>query len=163
MMSCIWVSSGDYSQQDLVQLAELLRKEQDMQIIFSCDPPEAERKRKASEERAAGLLVELGIRPNLKGYHYLRTAFRICMKDREELDGITKRLYPAIARKHGTTAGKVEHAIRHAIQTAWMKGDARTQKAVFGYRFEEGKRPTNAEFIMQMLEYMEKMSRPLFS
>lgn len=162
-MSCIWVSALDCSQQELFQLTELIRKDQNMQIIFSCEPPTSGMKREFSDEKVADLLVRLGIRPNLKGYHYLRTALRICMKDRDELDGITKRLYPTIARKHGTTADKVEHAIRHAIQTAWMKGDGKTQKALFGYCFEEGKRPTNSEFVMQILEYMEKMNRPLFS
>lgn len=162
-MSCIWVSARDCSRQELFHLTELLKKDQDMQIIFSSELPGPGTKSNVTDERIAELLVRLGIRPNLKGYQYLRTALRICMKDRDELDGITKRLYPAVARKHGTTAGKVEHAIRHAIQTAWMKGDGKTQKAVFGYRFEEGKRPTNSEFIVRMLEYMEKMSRPLLS
>lgn len=162
-MNRIWVSAKECSQQDLLQLTELIRKDRDMQIILSCDQPTAGESRRLTEERAAELLVRLGIRPNLKGYHYLKTAVRLCTKDREELDGITKRLYPDIARKHGTTAGKVEHAVRHAIGTAWIKGDAEMQRAVFGYCFEADRRPTNAEFIVQLLEYLEKLNRPMFS
>lgn len=162
-MSCIWISAQACSQHELIQLTELIRKERDMQIIVSCEPPVMDGHIEAAEGRISDLLVSLGIRPNLKGYQYLRTAVRLCMKDREELDGITKRLYPSVARKHMTTADKVEHAIRHAIRTAWEKGNMEVQKAVFGYCFEEEKRPTNAEFITQMLTYMEKMNRPLFS
>lgn len=162
-MSCIWVSAQACSQHELFQLTELIRKERDMQIVFSCEPPELGVQRENADRRIADLLVRLGIRPNLKGYQYLRTAIRLSMKDPEELDGITKRLYPSVARKHGTTSDKVEHAIRHAVKTAWAKGNTDEQKAVFGYSFEEGKNPTNSEFITQVLEYIEKMNRPLFS
>lgn len=162
-MSCIWVSAQACSQHELFELTELIRKERGMQIIVSCEPPVMDGHIDAAEERVADLLVRLGIRPNLKGYQYLKTAIILCMKDREELDGITKRLYPSVARKHGTSADKVEHAIRHAIKTAWEKGNGEKQKSVFGYCFAEGKRPTNSEFIMQALTYMEKLNRPLYS
>lgn len=162
-MSCIWVSAEECSQHELIQLTELIKRERDMQIIVSYEPPVMDGHIEAVEERIADLLVRLGIRPNLKGYQYLRTAVLLSMKDREELDGITKRLYPSVARKHGTSPDKVEHAIRHAIKTAWEKGNAEGQMRVFGYCFEEGKRPTNSEFIMQLLAYMEKMNRPLLS
>ena len=61
--------------------------------------------------------MKLGVRANLKGYQYLKTAVKLCRKDREELDGITKRLYPSIAKEHRTTADKVEHAydMRYSI------------------------------------------------
>lgn len=162
-MSCIWVSAQACSQHELVELTELIRKDRDMQIVFSCEPPESFVQRENMDRKAADLLVRLGIRPNLKGYQYLRTAIRFSAKDREELDGITKRLYPSVARKHGTTSDKVEHAIRHAVKTAWLKGNVEEQKAVFGYSFEDGKNPTNSEFITQVIEYIEKMNRPLFS
>ena len=35
------------------------------------------------------------------------------------LSAVTKRLYPEIAKKNGTTASRVERAIRHAIEVAW--------------------------------------------
>lgn len=162
-MSCIWVSARSCSQQELFELTELIRKDRDMQIIVSCEPPAMDGHIDAVERKISDLLTRLGIRSNLKGYQYLRTAIMLSMKDKEELEGITKRLYPSVARKHMTSADKVEHAIRHAIKTAWEKGNAKDQKAVFGYCFAEGKRPTNSEFIMQTLVYVEKMSRPLLS
>lgn len=162
-MSCIWVSAQGCNQHELLELAELIKREPEMQIIVSCEPPVMDGHIELTERRIADLLVRLGIKPNLKGYQYLRTAIRLCMKDKEELDGITKRLYPAVARKHGTNPDKVEHAIRHAIHRAWENGKAEEQGAVFGYCAKDGKRPTNSEFIVQMLEYLEKMNQTLFS
>lgn len=162
-MSCVWVSAQECSQQELARLAELVRKERDMQIVFFNDPPAETKRRFLLESKAADFLVRLGVRPNLKGYQYLLTSVKICLKDKGELDGITKRLYPSVAKRYGTTADKVEHAIRYAIQAAWKKGNRQEQKAVFGYDVSEGKPPTNTEFIMQMLVCLERMERPLYS
>lgn len=162
-MSCIWVSAQECSQSELFQLTELLKKDRDLRIIFSCEPPVFWQEKEASDQKIADLLIRIGIRPNLKGYQYLRTAVKLGMKDREELDGITKRLYPSVARKHKTTPDKVEHAIRHAVETSWIKGNEEEQKAVFGYCSSEEKRPTNSEFIMRVIEYVDKMNRPIYS
>ena len=162
-MGYIWVSAQSCSQQELLQLTELLKTDRDMQIILSCIPPLGRESRSATETKIGEVLVRLSIKPNLKGYHYLKTAVRICMSDREELNGITKRLYPSVAKVYGTTPDNVEHAIRHAILTAWNKGNPDVQRAVFGYCHTDGKRPTNAEFIMHLLEYLENMSMMLCS
>lgn len=162
-MSCIWVSAQECSRNELFQLTELVRKDRDLQIILSCEPPASGGKHEVTQERITDLLVRLGVRANLKGFLYLKTGVRRCMNDREEMDGITKRLYPAIAGKHQTSVARVEHAIRHAIETAWMKGNTQEQKLVFGYDASEGRRPTNAEFISRVADYVEKMNRPLFS
>lgn len=76
------------------------------------------------------------------------------MEDMEELDGITKKLYPAVARKHKTTGETVEHAVRHAIESAWKRGNQKEQKSLFGYCQSEGKRPTNSEFIARMADFL---------
>ena len=85
------------------------------------------------------------------------------IRDREELEGVTKRLYPAIAKECRTCAGRVEHAIRHAIHTSWEKGDVRQQRMVFGYDRESGNRPTNAEFIARMIDCLERQDHLLYS
>ena len=41
-------------------------------------------------------------------------------------------LYPEIAKKNGTTASRVERAIRHAIEVAWDRGDVDTLNSYFG-------------------------------
>ena len=61
---------------------------------------------------------------------------------------MTKILYPAIAKKHQTTASRVERAIRHAIEVAWGRGRLETINDLFGYTVSTGKgKPTNSEFI----------------
>ena len=162
-MSCIWVSARECSTNELFQLTELVRKDSDLQIIVSCEPPVWSKGVERTEQMTTDLLVRMGIRANLKGYQYLKTAVQLCRKDKEELDGITKRLYPSVARVHGTTADKVEHAIRHAISVSWEKGSRQEQKEVFGYDADSARRPTNSEFILQILDYLEKMNRPLYS
>ena len=55
---------------------------------------------------------------------------------------------PAIAKKHQTTASRVERAIRHAIEVAWGRGRLETINDLFGYTVSTGKgKPTNSEFI----------------
>lgn len=109
------------------------------------------------------MLTKLGFKANLKGVVYLKAAARIGLEDREELEGVTKRLYPAIAKECRTCAGRVEHAIRHAIHTSWEKGDVRQQRMVFGYDRKSGNRPTNAEFIARMIDCLERQDHLLYS
>ena len=72
----------------------------------------------------------------------------LSVNDMEMLNSITKILYPTIAKKHQTTASRVERAIRHAIEVAWSRGKMDTIDELFGYTInaEKGK-PTNSEFI----------------
>ena len=66
----------------------------------------------------------------------------------EIIGGITKELYPEIAKKFNSTVSRVERAIRHAIEVAWSRGRMETLDALFGYTVNHGKgKPTNSEFI----------------
>ena len=57
-------------------------------------------------------------------------------------------LYPTVAKKFQTTSSRVERAIRHAIETAWNRGDLDTLNKFFGYTVSNTKgKPTNSEFI----------------
>jgi two-component system response regulator (stage 0 sporulation protein A) len=71
------------------------------------------------------------------------------------MEGITKRLYPAVAKKHGSTASRVERSIRHAIQVAWQKGAGPRFTDMMGYTsFANGwaDKPTNSHFIAAVAE-----------
>lgn len=163
-MSCsMWMTVQVNSQSELYLVTELMKADRDRRIILSYGPPEFGGKKETAEEKIAGVLTELGIRPNLKGSQYLRTAVGLCLEDKEELDGITKRLYPSVAKQHRTTADKVEHAVKRAIEGSWIKGDTGQQKRVFGYDARDGKRPTNLEFISQVTDYVENRSSLLYS
>ena len=91
---------------------------------------------------------EIGIPAHIKGYHYLRDAIIMAVEDMDVLNAITKVLYPTVAKKHQTTASRVERAIRHAIEVAWSRGKLDTLDDLFGYTVSNGKgKPTNSEFI----------------
>ena len=100
------------------------------------------------EERIANLFLTVGIPAHIKGYQYLRSAIVIAVGDMDILNSITKQLYPTIAQMYGTTASRVERAIRHAIEVAWSRGKIETINELFGYTISAGKgKPTNSEFV----------------
>ena len=77
---------------------------------------------KPLETRVTDMIHEIGIPAHIKGYHYLRDAIIMAVEDMDVLNAITKILYPTVAKKHQTTASRVERAIRHAIEVAWSRG-----------------------------------------
>lgn len=160
-MSCIWISAQECSRSELLRLTELVRKDSDLKVVVSNRPPFPGRRYETSDNENSELLIRLGVRANLKGFAYLKTAVKICREDRGELDGITKRLYPSIAKMYGTSADKVEQSIRHAIRTSWDKGGNEDQRTVFGYCCGEGKRPTNAEFIGHVTDHLDQMEKKM--
>lgn len=94
------------------------------------------------------IIHQIGIPAHIKGYHYLREAILLSLDDPDMLESVTKQLYPTVAKKFSTTASRVERAIRHAIETAWDRGDLDTIQNLFGYTVSVGKgKPTNSEFI----------------
>ena len=94
------------------------------------------------------IIHQIGIPAHIKGYHYLRQAILLSYDDPDMLESVTKLLYPTVARHFNTTASRVERAIRHAIETAWDRGDLDTIQNLFGYTVSVGKgKPTNSEFI----------------
>ena len=68
-----------------------------------------------TEKRIAEALKELCIPPHILGYTYIKQAILICLDNPGAIHAVTKLLYPAIADANGTTWGRVEKAIRHAI------------------------------------------------
>ncbi len=100
------------------------------------------------EERIANLFLTVGIPAHIKGYQFLREAVQMVIENPELMGRITKELYPGIAHRFGTTASKVERAIRHAIEVAWNRGRIEALDEAFGRNvcsLED--KPTNGEFI----------------
>lgn len=99
------------------------------------------------------VLHQVGVPAHIKGYHYLREAILMSVKNREAVNSITKLLYPTVAKKYTTTSSRVERAIRHAIEVAWERGDLDVLNSIFGFTInnEKGK-PTNSEFIAMIAD-----------
>ena len=100
------------------------------------------------EMRVTEIIHQIGVPAHIKGYQYLRDAIIMAINDDDMINAVTKRLYPAVAKKHGTTSSRVERAIRHAIEVAWDRGDVDILNSYFGYTIHNGRgKPTNSEFI----------------
>ena len=117
----------------------------------------------APEQHAAVLknmvtsvIHEIGVPAHIKGHQYLREAIIIAVNDMEVINAVTKVLYPAVAKRFGTTPSRVERAIRHAIEVAWDRGDLETLQKYFGYTVSNTKgKPTNSEFIALIADRLQ--------
>ncbi|MDE6589381.1 MAG: sporulation transcription factor Spo0A [Oscillospiraceae bacterium] len=105
------------------------------------------------ERQVTAIIHDIGVPAHIKGYQYLREAISLAVGDMEVINAVTKVLYPAVAKKFGTTASRVERAIRHAIEVAWDRGDLETLQKYFGYTVSNAKgKPTNSEFIAMIAD-----------
>ena len=99
------------------------------------------------------MIHEIGVPAHIKGYQYLREAILIAVEDMDVINAVTKALYPAVAKRFGTTPSRVERAIRHAIEVAWDRGDLEVLQKYFGYTVSNTKgKPTNSEFIAMIAD-----------
>ena len=109
----------------------------------------------SDELKVTDILHQIGVPAHIKGYQFLRDAILLTMNEPEYINAVTKRLYPEIAKKNGTTASRVERAIRHAIEVAWDRGDVDTLNSYFGYTIHNLRgKPTNSEFIAMIADKM---------
>ena len=99
------------------------------------------------------LLHEIGVPAHIKGYLYLREAITMVYYNIDILGGITKILYPMVAKKYKTTSSRVERAIRHSIEVAWNRGNVDAISSIFSYTISYNKsKPTNSEFIAMIAD-----------
>ena len=109
----------------------------------------------ALEVQISNLMRQLGIPAHLKGYQYLRKAIIMAMKDPAVMDGVTKILYPDIAKCYGTTASCVERAMRKAIAVDWERGNIDFLQYYFGCtKKPQMAKPTNSEFIATVADIL---------
>ena len=108
------------------------------------------------EAQVTAIIHEVGVPAHIKGYQYLREAIIIAVNDMEVINAVTKVLYPEVAKRFGTTASRVERAVRHAIEVAWDRGDLETLQKYFGYTVSNAKgKPTNSEFIAMIADRLQ--------
>lgn len=133
---------------DLATLAARIREVARREALPSVPAPA-----KDLDRQVTSLLHEIGIPAHIKGYRFLREAIAMVVERVDLLSGVTKELYPTIAKRNGTTPSRVERAIRHAIEVAWNRGSVDAIHAIFGHTVnsERGK-PTNSEFIAMVAD-----------
>lgn len=95
----------------------------------------------------------VGITANVKGYYYLRDAILMVHENFDLMSRLTTGLYAKVAEKHNSTPERVERAMRHAIETAWNRGNLKVLEDFFGYTIHDSKgKPTNGEFIAMLAD-----------
>ena len=98
----------------------------------------------------------LGVPASLMGFKYLREAIEMVLEDESVLHkGITKHMYPTIARNNHTTPSRVERAMRHAVEVSFLRCDYETLERNFGncIKSKDGKL-ANSEFIACVAEVL---------
>jgi len=116
------------------------------------------------ERQVTGVILEIGIPAHVKGYHYVRSAIMLAIRQPDAINAVTKVIYPTIAKQYRTSSSRVERAIRHAIEVAWDRGNVETLNSFFGYSISAARgKPTNSEFIAMIsdrLRLKNKMKDP---
>lgn len=110
------------------------------------------------DRRIDDALLQCGFNPYALGWGYTKAALLAAEADESRLEGVTKDLYPELARRFGTSSGNVERCIRSAIDRAWREGDPAAREEWFGSDIAPvlGKRPGNVKFLKLMLDRLKK-------
>ena len=114
-------------------------------------------------ERAliSAALQRIGVPVHLKGFLLLKEAIRLMLYlDRPTALNMTEDVYELLAQGMNMSVSIVEHAMRHAIEAAWLRADARVLERMFGYTVSEDRAtPSNAAFLFQMREHIRLRQR----
>ena len=145
---------------DIVALASRIRSVAGVSKTTSPQSDKVYKYEPSLESVVTEIIHEIGIPAHIKGYQYLREAIILTINDMEIINAVTKALYPAVAKKFGTTQSRVERAIRHAIEVAWDRGDVEVLQKFFGYTVSNIKgKPTNSEFIAMIADRLSLQRR----
>lgn len=107
------------------------------------------------ECRIGYILRKLHIAVDLKGYNYLKYAIQLVYEDPSYIDGVTKKLYPDVAKHFNTTATRVERSIRHVISESMQHVNVNNLEEYIG-NWAEGY--TNSQYICGIVECLHLSS-----
>lgn len=104
--------------------------------------------REEVEAEVTTALRDISVPPHLTGYQFLKRGIVATVQSEKGFIPATKELYPSIAEEFNTTSGKIERAIRGAIQKAWTRKEQTNASQYFTYAGKyKSIKPTNSEFI----------------
>jgi len=106
-------------------------------------------------------LLRIGIPCNLLGFVFLTRAIQSSIDDPLSLHHVVNGLYTNIANEYHSTPGRVERAMRHAIESAWTHGDLEYIEKLFKNSVNPLKgKPTNMQFISRMYFHFANEHKP---
>ena len=102
------------------------------------------------------LIRSLGIGATYRGYRYLILAITLCLEDEDYLLGISKLLYPHIARTYQTSSSSVERDLRTVITVCWERGNRDLLQEISPCPLFA--KPTTGEFLDILTNYLQQKS-----
>ena len=109
-----------------------------------------------TEQTISAFLQKAGVPVSLSGFAYLGTALRLILSQDHLRDvQATHAVYTFISMADGVSVYVAEHAIRTAIDAAWMRADTTLLEKLFGYtvRSDRGA-PSNALFLFRAADHI---------
>ena len=103
------------------------------------------------------LLRYLGVSRKLIGFRYVVFMVERVMENPEELQMITKCLYPETARHFGVSVCSVERAVRVLVRRCWSQREHTPMEFITGRALPQP--PTNLQFIDSMASYLRGEAR----
>lgn len=100
------------------------------------------------------LVRSLGIGATYRGYRYLTLALSLCYENEDYLLGISKLLYPHIARVYKTSASSVERDLRTVINACWERGNRELLKEISPCPLLN--KPTTGEFLDILTDHLHR-------
>lgn len=97
------------------------------------------------EKEITDLMLQLGMRPHLLGFSYVRTGLEIILHSDIFLANQIGQVYSEVAKIHHTTLSRVEKDIRHVIEETFYRNPDHF-KAFFRNSVWT-KQPSNAELM----------------
>lgn len=94
-------------------------------------------------------LQQTGVPVHMKGFLLLKNAIRLLLSiNRPTQVRMMEDVYEVLAKYMRLNVSIVEHAMRHAIETAFLRADVRDLESMFGYTINSDRAvPSNAGFI----------------
>ncbi len=130
----------------------------DPKRIFSMieSMPGGQTRENDTECRISDFLQQTAVPVYLSGFDYLREAIRLILM-RERLTDVQSlnALYEILAASTGVPAPMTEHAIRHAIDTAWMLAEPDALEKLFGDTVHSDRAaPSNAAYLFRAADHI---------
>ena len=106
-------------------------------------------------------LQSVGVPTHMEGFGLLAAAIRLALHQKQPVMlRMQQDVYARIAESSRKSPSAVEHAMRHAIDAAWLRADARVLERLFGYTVSADRgTPSNESFIFQMREHIRIRQR----
>ena len=109
-----------------------------------------------TETAISSFLQQVGVPVSLSGFSYLAIALRLFLSRNNPIDLQTVGdIYMILSMATGISAYMAEHAIRRAIDAAWMRADTSELEKLFGYTVRPDRgAPSNAAFLFRAADHI---------